>query len=430
MGAEAVLGLSPLARGNRNELGQGGRRRGPIPARAGQPLLLRRQTHPQRAYPRSRGATCALPDCSIAASGLSPLARGNRVGLDQVAGLEGPIPARAGQPRLAVAPNSSPWAYPRSRGATACRRSSPRCSRAYPRSRGATVADSDTLCSLKGLSPLARGNLAGDQAVVPALGPIPARAGQPGQPGAVDRHVRAYPRSRGATSCSGPTWISVQGLSPLARGNHGDDDGSRVRRGPIPARAGQPITLSVDSMLSRAYPRSRGATTAFARCAPACSGLSPLARGNQQHDPGHLGLLGPIPARAGQPAAEVRHARHVGAYPRSRGATSKGSSRRSACSGLSPLARGNRCALALASQDDGPIPARAGQPAAKDLLAAYGRAYPRSRGATMSETQSQRDDLGLSPLARGNPRDDLRATVNLGPIPARAGQPRWRARSL
>ena len=51
------------------------------------------------------------------------------------------------------------------------------------------------------------------------------------------------------------------GLSPLARGNRPCRPGQDCRRGPIPARAGEPATILTIGPAIRAYPRSRGGTT-------------------------------------------------------------------------------------------------------------------------------------------------------------------------
>ncbi len=74
---------------------------------------------PVRAYPRSRGATHRWANEALAVLGLSPLARGNQ-GHQLVwhAG-GGPIPARAGQPTTSMSSSAAARAYPRSRGATA-----------------------------------------------------------------------------------------------------------------------------------------------------------------------------------------------------------------------------------------------------------------------------------------------------------------------
>ena len=59
--------------------------------------------------------------------------------------------------------------------------------------------------------------------------------------------------------------LKPEGLSPLARGNLAKDPCAELVYGPIPARAGQPAWQRPASCVPGAYPRSRGATT---RCEP------------------------------------------------------------------------------------------------------------------------------------------------------------------
>ena len=218
--------------------------------------------------------------------------------------------------------------------------------------------------------------------------------------------------------------LTLRGLSPLARGNRhslGSHDGAE---GPIPARAGQPRHLSIGLMGWRAYPRSRGATSC-AWILPASSyGLSPLARGNRVTHHHHHSGVGPIPARAGQPGFPDAMNKALGAYPRSRGATAVAASNASCALGLSPLARGNQARPQDVNPWQGPIPARAGQPALNSVRPSSTRAYPRSRGATLPGAGKYISHQGLSPLARGNRHHHEREFRRQGPIPARAGQPR------
>ena len=213
------------------------------------------------------------------------------------------------------------------------------------------------------------------------------------------------------------------GLSPLARGNLGCVSGGPVLAGPIPARAGQPGLPLVRMALAGAYPRSRGATLILTPLAVAFQGLSPLARGN-------LLLLyracrreGPIPARAGQPAEPECTGGALWAYPRSRGATNTLLKTKCPRVGLSPLARGNLRYCLGRMTYIGPIPARAGQPFQHHGDDAVHRAYPRSRGATEKRDRSLQPSRGLSPLARGNRQLCGPRVCRVGPIPARAGQP-------
>ena len=196
---------------------------------------------------------------------------------------QGPIPARAGQPRGEAMDGAPCGAYPRSRGATRKNRL------------GARIG--------WGLSPLARGNRTGCAARVYRWGPIPARAGQPLALDFFDGVPGAYPRSRGATpTMVTPITLSL-GLSPLARGNRLASPPGFCLTGPIPARAGQPQSSEPLNTLKRAYPRSRGATSRVTRSLCRCLGLSPLARGNRTPARCARAASGPIPARAGQPSA-------------------------------------------------------------------------------------------------------------------------------
>ena len=52
--------------------------------------------------------------------------------------------------------------------------------------------------------------------------------------------IRAYPRSRGGTFNAGCGALMAGGLSPLARGNQSGSEGILPSMGPIPARAGEP----------------------------------------------------------------------------------------------------------------------------------------------------------------------------------------------
>ena len=212
----------------------------------------------------------------------------------------------------------------------------------------------------------------------------PTRAGQPRPSAEPCAAARAYPRSRGATISDASRSLRLRGLSPLARGNQ--DEARRVagRPGPIPARAGQPLQRSFPRLLPWAYPRSRGATVAFQVLVVEGKGLSPLARGNLERQLYSLPFPGPIPARAGQPASPVGQSSAIGAYPRSRGATSTLAAGIMLTAGLSPLARGNRCRVCVARAITGPIPARAGQPRPCRRSARRSAAYPRSRGATFA----------------------------------------------
>ena len=77
-----IAGLSPHERGNLSQSHAHGARPGPIPARAGQPLVERGLHASRRAYPRTSGATSADISPMASLMGLSPHERGNLYDVD------------------------------------------------------------------------------------------------------------------------------------------------------------------------------------------------------------------------------------------------------------------------------------------------------------------------------------------------------------
>ncbi len=78
----------------------------------------------------------------------------------------------------------------------------------------------------------------------------------------------------------------IKGLSPLARGNLRPAALGTVFGGTIPARAGEPLRHVCVSPFRGDYPRSRGGTMRQIIGQTAGMGLSPLARGNQRNASG------------------------------------------------------------------------------------------------------------------------------------------------
>ena len=161
-----------------------------------------------------------MESLDIAFVGLSPLARGNLCGLPLLQHLPGTIPARAGEPHPARLDDFQ--------------------NRDYPRSRGGTLSVVSCRLLMLGLSPLARGNRQAGDFHEFNPGTIPARAGEPKVTQERAAYQGDYPRSRGGTSPAGARTLSVRGLSPLARGNHWQARGGVDGGGTIPARAGEP----------------------------------------------------------------------------------------------------------------------------------------------------------------------------------------------
>ena len=91
-------GLSPPTRGNRQSVENEPRRRGSIPAHAGEPILAKASSKDAKVYPRPRGGTFRRPVPACAARGLSPPTRGNLHGAVRLRAAKRSIPAHAGEP--------------------------------------------------------------------------------------------------------------------------------------------------------------------------------------------------------------------------------------------------------------------------------------------------------------------------------------------
>ena len=192
------LGSSPLARGKRRNLIQGGRQPRLIPARAGKTRIDAVYEIARAAHPRSRGENIARAIALSAPCGSSPLARGKRDPFPRRLKGRRLIPARAGKTQvqwsLAIAPpGSSPlargkrsaqpvrgrqqWLIPARAGKTVDDPLSRLARGAHPRSRGENVVGAPFAVVVAGSSPLARGKLNDHLQTFGSLGLIPARAG-------------------------------------------------------------------------------------------------------------------------------------------------------------------------------------------------------------------------------------------------------------
>ncbi len=130
-------GLSPLARGTQRCARARTTSQRFIPAGAGNTVGINAGAVPATVYPRWRGEHGSCEGLAISSAGLSPLARGTRVGHPQLAFPHRFIPAGAGN--------------------TAHIRTGPVNRPVYPRWRGEHQNGSASIARISGLSPLARG---------------------------------------------------------------------------------------------------------------------------------------------------------------------------------------------------------------------------------------------------------------------------------
>ncbi len=196
----------------------------------------------------------------------------------------------------------------------------------------------------------------------PALGSIPARAGEPNRTPALVSQDPVYPRACGGTRHLVSPHVLAGGLSPRVRGNPLGQSTSSVHHRSIPARAGEPVQDNLEIAERRVYPRACGGTHRPSPATVRMEGLSPRVRGNRFCRP--LGYIGrrSIPARAGEPRRRSGNSPTSQVYPRACGGTIAPSGPGTSDPGLSPRVRGNQGGPSATAAMRRSIPARAGEP--------------------------------------------------------------------
>ena len=294
-------GLSPRVRGNLRGRNAYPITRRSIPARAGEPWRGALIAKHGRVYPRACGGTIDGLNNRFTDEGLSPRVRGNQLDVAPAGTEGGSIPARAGEPRTSARGNGKV--------------------RVYPRACGGTVIVGQKKIRRMGLSPRVRGNLPVEGRVVGAVGSIPARAGEPLSDNPMRRDMAVYPRACGGTSSKMTRLAEMDGLSPRVRGNRWQAHQERTSIGSIPARAGEPGQRAPSPPPDRVYPRACGGTPRKDAWVSAVKGLSPRVRGNRhRHGQQHI-VAGSIPARAGEPRSLPIVSIISTVYPRACGGT-------------------------------------------------------------------------------------------------------------
>ena len=276
-------GLSPRVRGNPPTTGPRQHSSGSIPACAGEPCSRSRISWLSGVYPRVCGGTPDTTDCKRSMMGLSPRVRGNRAGPAGGSQYLRSIPACAGEPRALRAAVAAAQVYPRVCGGTI----PPRLHARRP----------------QGLSPRVRGNPTSAACSPSRFGSIPACAGEPRACRPRPSPTGVYPRVCGGTRASRLVTASTSGLSPRVRGNHSGAFKGILRRGSIPACAGEPSRQIATPARARVYPRVCGGTLTAGDWGLGLAGLSPRVRGNRAPVYAMPALEGSIPACAGEPLA-------------------------------------------------------------------------------------------------------------------------------
>ena len=122
---------------------------------------------------------------------------------------------------------------------------------------------------------------------------------------------------------------ATQGLSPRVRGSLGRSQQPHPGRRSIPAGAGEPGAVSISARSTKVYPRGCGGAARRWLTVPIERGLSPRVRGSPLHGPSQVVEARSIPAGAGEPLQKIMVAGLNTVYPRGCGGAP--------CAGCSPM---------------------------------------------------------------------------------------------
>ena len=318
-------GSSPLSRGIHRTAQHPRGTMGIIPALAGNtdfPLTIESQ---EEDHPRSRGEYKVKRINDFAHEGSSPLSRGILAAGLRVVRPVGIIPALAGNTDKKPRPGGT-W-------------------RDHPRSRGEYWPVTGAAMDPKGSSPLSRGIPPEEPKARHSLGIIPALAGNTWFRGTQESLWPDHPRSRGEYNETAQNRVNQKGSSPLSRGipHHGAGHGRGS--GIIPALAGNtPPGLDCGDLVED-HPRSRGEYESVDVERQWPEGSSPLSRGILCCPRVSNLRRGIIPALAGNtiPVAVIMVS--IADHPRSRGEYLGGTVVETVTSRIIPALAGNTAGL-------------------------------------------------------------------------------------
>ena len=173
---------------------------------------------------------------------------------------------------------------------------------------------------------------------------------------------------------------------------------------------------------SRVYPRVGGGNTAIGALIYLHHGLSPRGRGKLPPLPPPPSGKGSIPAWAGETLSSLLCANFQEVYPRVGGGNVLMSRSATSGAGLSPRGRGKLPPVDDAAIQIGSIPAWAGETLLFGSKNAICSVYPRVGGGNPRSVHYAGGGVGLSPRGRGKQHTRLAHRIRAGSIPAWAGE--------
>ena len=235
--------------------------------------------------------------------------------------------------------------------------------------------------------------------------------------------ARVDPRGcGGAAGATGDRRLG-QGRSPRVRGSRAPEGGGVRQRGSIPAGAGEPGGGEAAHAGSGVDPRGCGGAGWVFDPEKAKEGRSPRVRGSRSDGAVPEVALGSIPAGAGEPRGLRWGGSRGWVDPRGCGGADRKTTKLPLMQGRSPRVRGSLLGRSRGVVDVGSIPAGAGEPAWPLEVASRRGVDPRGCGGAACRSAAPGLTAGRSPRVRGS-HDDGGNTANIyGSIPAGAGEP-------
>ncbi len=294
----------------------------------------------------------------------------------------------------------------------------------HPRACGERGASTARRARRSGSSPRVRGTASLDGELQALDRFIPARAGNGGLAGLVDRRLPVHPRACGERRYVTNRRFAAHGSSPRVRGTDPDPHAQPGHRRFIPARAGNGSANSPCSPRKAVHPRACGERGSRLYFFFTLGGSSPRVRGTAPRRKAPRAPHRFIPARAGNGSSCKPSGSRTSVHPRACGERHTEVRRSSVGSGSSPRVRGTVWDVHSGTVTGRFIPARAGNGPAWGRAGSNRTVHPRACGERTRLDRISRGTSGSSPRVRGTG-----ALLSPFPlvhrfIPARAGNGR------
>ncbi len=238
---------------------------------------------------------------------------------------------------------------------------------------------------------------------------------------------KVHPRVCGGSQSGQHRRDDQHGASPRVRGKPEGAHLHQVHAGCIPACAGEASFATGRSFCTRVHPRVCGGSRSFRRSRYSGSGASPRVRGKLPAVRVRPGVVGCIPACAGEAGAPESSSRRLQVHPRVCGGSCLASAAAVVATGASPRVRGKPGGSAAYPRASRCIPACAGEAEGSRSYRITLGVHPRVCGGSRARLPVPREPPGASPRVRGKLRHARRAAAVPGCIPACAGEA-WAAR--